>query len=386
MAMVQQQAMSEVAVTEPEKPRATAAVLALRTAVGHVEAIDLLHGWLGLSSVQRRALEALVNEIGIVSIDVETNIGALSEQFQSIAKSSQEQSVTVGDMVSAVQGVELDNAVIPLQEVAESLSSTISGLIEKILLLSSRGMSMVYSLEDLIEQLSLVEGSVSQIEKINQQTNLLALNAKIEAARAGESGRGFAVVADEVRELAKTVNSLSATIRTQISSISSRMCDSYDLIKEIVTIDTSEENLRANSRIESIMQHLVEQNMRLAAVLKKTAATSEEITEAVSSAVVRMQFQDRTKQRLENVNAALDVLVGALADLCVRTAKGVGIERIDDDIDHDWLNQMIGKTTLGEMRKRFVAHILMSKDSAQTNGDAGTLEVEAEPEQDVELF
>jgi hypothetical protein len=47
---------------------------------------------------------------------------------------------------------------------------------------------------------------------------------------------------------------------------------------------------------------------------------------------------------------------------------------------------MIGKTTLGEMRKRFVAHILMSKDSAQTNGDAGTLEVNAEPEQDVELF
>jgi methyl-accepting chemotaxis protein len=380
------QLISDVAVREREETRATAPALAVDPPMDHVDATDLLRGWLGLSSVQRRALEALVKEIRIVSDDVESNIGVLSEQFQNIAESTQKQSVAVEDMVSAIQGVAFDNEVISVQEVAESLSNTLSSVIAKILLLSSRGMSMVYSLEDLIEDVSLVEGSVTQIEKINRQTNLLALNAKIEAARAGDAGRGFSVVADEVRELAKAVNNLSATIRTQIGSISSRLCSGYELIKEIVTIDTSEENLKAHSRVESIMQHLVEQNMRLATVLKKTAATSEEITGAVSSAVVRMQFQDRTKQRLENVNAALDVLVGALADLCVRTTKGVGIERIDDNIGHEWLNQMIGKTTLGEMRKRFVEHFLMSNKSAQPADAAGTFEASGELGQDVELF
>jgi methyl-accepting chemotaxis protein len=123
------------------------------------------------------------------------------------------------------------------------------------------------------------------------------------------------VVADEVRDLAKTVNTLPATIHAQIDSISAGLVKTYDLIKEVARIDTSEENYKANSRIESVMQHLVEQNLRFAAVLKQTAATSESITQEVSSAVVRMQFQDRAKQRLENVSAGLGFqVVGRIAN------------------------------------------------------------------------
>jgi methyl-accepting chemotaxis protein len=385
MTMVQQ-AVPDVAATEPGETRTTAAVLALRPTVDHLEATDLLHGWLGLSSVQRRALEALVKEIRIVSDDVETNVVAISEQFQNIARSSQDQSATVENMVSAVQGVEIDDELIPLEQVAQSLGDTLSGLIAKIVLLSSRGVSMVYGLEDVMTEIRSVETSVGQIDKINQQTNLLALNAKIEAARAGEAGRGFAVVADEVRELAKTVNSLSATIRKQIDSISAGLLKSYELVKEIATIDTSEDNLRANSRIETMMRHVVDQNLRFATALRQTATTSDQIANDVSSAVVRMQFQDRTKQRLENVNAALDVLVGALGDLCKRTAKGVGIDHVDDDVDHEWLQQMIGRTTLGEMRKRFVAHILICGNSEPQESTTDSTQGSTPPDQDVELF
>jgi methyl-accepting chemotaxis protein len=380
MAMAQQ-VMPDVAATEPDESRSTAAVLPLRSASDRAESTELLRGWLGLSSAQRRALEALAKEIGIVSDDVEANVTVLSEQFQNIARLSQEQSATVDNLVAAVQGVELEGETIPLQQVAESLGNTLSGLIEKIVLLSSRGVSMVYGLEDLMGELSSVEGSVSQIDKINHQTNLLALNAKIEAARAGDAGRGFAVVADEVRELAKTVNTLSATIRGQINSISAGLVKTYELIKEVATIDTAEENYKANSRIESMMQHLVEQNLRFAAVLKQTAATSENITQDVSLAVVRMQFQDRAKQRLENVGAALGVLVGALGDLCTRTANGV--DHVDNDVDHEWLQEMISKTTLSEMRKRFVAHILISGEGAGIGEHPGD---DGEAEETVELF
>jgi small-conductance mechanosensitive channel len=122
------------------------------------------------------------------------------------------------------------------------------------------------------------------------------------------------VVADGVRDLAKSVNTLPATIRGQINSISAGLVKTYDLIKELTTIDTSEENYTADSRIESMMQHLVEQNLRFAAVLKQTVATSESIAQDVSSAVVRMQFQDRAKQRLENVSAGLGFqVVGPIA-------------------------------------------------------------------------
>jgi small-conductance mechanosensitive channel len=143
------------------------------------------------------------------------------------------------------------------------------------------------------------------------------------------------VVADGVRDLAKSVNTLPATIRGQINSISAGLVKTYDLIKELTTIDTSEENYTADSRIESMMQHLVEQNLRFAAVLKQTVATSESIAQDVSSAVVRMQFQDRAKQRLENVSAGLGFqVVGPIASQdCGRRPRNC--QRAPRNQEHD---------------------------------------------------
>jgi hypothetical protein len=78
MAMAQQ-VMPDVAATEPDESRSTAAVLPLRAASDRTESTELLHGWLGLSSMQRRALEALAKEIRIVSDDVEANVTGLSQ-------------------------------------------------------------------------------------------------------------------------------------------------------------------------------------------------------------------------------------------------------------------------------------------------------------------
>jgi methyl-accepting chemotaxis protein len=60
---------------------------------------------------------------------------------------------------------------------------------------------------------------VNVIRSISDQTNLLALNAAIEAARVGEAGRGFAVVADEVRQLAQRTGEATGEIESMISQV-----------------------------------------------------------------------------------------------------------------------------------------------------------------------
>jgi hypothetical protein len=51
MAMAQQ-VMPDVAATEPDESRSTAAVLPLRSASDRAESTERLHGWLGLSSLR----------------------------------------------------------------------------------------------------------------------------------------------------------------------------------------------------------------------------------------------------------------------------------------------------------------------------------------------
>ncbi|MFZ4809091.1 MAG: methyl-accepting chemotaxis protein [Hyphomicrobiaceae bacterium] len=351
------------------------------------EVADLLRRLLALSSVQRRTLVSLVNEIQIASTHMETSVEQLSNQFRNVAEATREQSSAINQLAKSVGKVEIEGEDIQLADFASSIGASLSDLIEKIVQLSSRGVSMVYALDDVLLELKSVEDSVGKIGAINELTNLLALNAKIEAARCGEAGRGFSVVADELRSLSKSVNVLAPAIKKQIDSISGGLRKSYSLLREIATLDMSEENLQANLRIRKMMAALVEQNGQLASALETNAAATEKITNQVAAAVVSMQFQDRTKQRLENVNTVLGVLSTAIETMGSEAVASGAVDRVDSDVNEAWLNQVIGQCTLGEMRARFVKGIMGDGPSGSHGSELSAPAAAATDADDgVELF
>jgi len=139
-------------------------------------------------------------------------------------------------------------------------------------------------------------------------------------------------------------------------------------------------------RIGMMVRSLVDQNARFAAGLRQTAATTDQISNDISAAIVSMQFQDRTKQRLENVSAALDVLSGTLEELREETASEVPLDQAENNnVDHAWLNRMIGQCTLGEIRKRFVERIL-TKDGSSGDWQSVAADGHGRPDQGIELF
>lgn len=339
-------AMQATAQADPRGPIADSA-----------SAVEVLQDWLGLSVLQRRALDALVGEIGIVSEHVETNVDGLSSRFQTIAATTRAQAATVQDLVTSIQSVRINGEELHLSQVASGLGDTLARLIDKITVMSSRGGAMLGSLDGVLGELSAVEASIAAVDKINRQTNLLALNAKIEAARAGDAGRAFAVVANEVRDLAQSIDALAGVIRKQIGSISGGLRSSHTMLREIAAVDMSDESLHAKARVGTVMQTLVEQNVRFAAVLQQTAETTQAITTEVSAAVVGMQFQDLAKQRLGNVGGALRALAAALEEGEVRAVR-IGAEPDEDALDRAWVERMIAGCTLYEVRTRLTNRVL----------------------------
>jgi methyl-accepting chemotaxis protein len=351
------------------------------TSTGMRAAIDILQQWLGLSVVQRNALEGLIEELDIVSGDVEANVGRLSDRFRGIVATTREQAETVQSLASSIQTVEIGHEVIPLSRVAANLGDTLSELVDKIVGISARGGAMVTSLDGVLDDLKSVETSVGQIDRINHQTNLLALNAKIEAARAGEAGRGFSVVAEEVRELAKAVNNLSSAIRGQINSISDGLVKSHAILREIAAVDMSQENLHAKDRVGMVMRCLVEQNASIAKALQHTASTTEKVTQEVSAAIVAMQFQDLTSQRLADVKSVLAGVVDALDGLYDKSTPDIA--PVASGGPQEQAERLVECCTLREVRNRLSVRLLV--------GSAATTQPEAAPHSDtggsdVELF
>jgi len=336
---------------------------------------ELLRRWLDLSELERRAFSTLVTEIGTTSSMVETATVDLSDRFRALAEASQDQLNRMTSIIDVANAVKVDGEEIPLSDVTKFVETVLVNVIETILALSKHAMNMVYALDDVAREVDKAEQSIVGIEKINRQTNLLALNATIEAHRAGEAGKTFVVVANEVRDLSRSTNQLAETIRAQIGAVADGVRQGHAILKQIATIDMST-HILAKDRLDKLMGGLNDQHQHFSEVLREAARASNNISDTVSQLVTGIQFQDRAKQHMEHVIDTLQVLERAVQELQQQVRTTVPDLSWSGGINEDWLREIVDGYRLADLRKRFVARVLLDQQAETVlDEDTGSIEL-----------
>jgi len=334
---------------------------------------EALADWLALSDVQRRALAALCEEIDGASSLVETGVVQLSDGFRALAGAARDQTERMDTVLNIAQTVSLDGETVPLETLTQELENSLIEIVDQIVGLAKRSMDMVYALDDVIRDLDAVESSIDGIERINGQTNLLALNATIEAHRAGEHGRAFSIVAGEVKALSNTTRALSTDIREQVGKVAEGVRWGHANLREVATMDLSS-HILLKHRLDDLLDALMKQNESFSEVVREAGQTSRGISDSIAALTVGIQFQDRFAQRLQNVNAALQTVAEANAQLEERTRSAAPAIRPREN-NGELIDAALDKMHMDDVRRRSVASVTgAASPSAASDGD------------DIELF
>lgn len=340
---------------------------------------DLLKGWMSLAEMQQRIIGVLVGEITQTSGFVEVEADTLSQRFQRLAVSAQQQTTRVQSLTSLAQTVEFENETFAVEDIGSLLEQTLSDVVAKILLLSRDSMSMVYALDELSANVQRVDACMTRLNQINRTTNMLALNARIEAERAGKAGDAFRIVANEVRDLSRSTDELASAMNAELKLVRDGLSAGQETLKRVATIDMSA-NIMAKDRLDVLIAALAKRSDQLSITVNEAIAESETISNTVDGMVTGIQFQDRTKQRLEHVVDTLHVVSEAIGELKTTTLAEAPQFATSTPADLAWVKKLLERYTMSEVRERFVAQVIdgeapQSSAPAGAASEVGTIEL-----------
>ena len=283
---------------------------------------------LGMSTARQQLAQSLLNADKVIagaSDDLEhlpdlTRL--LSKQLQAITVNTERSALGIMERLQVIDGViaDLMNTVKASSQEGEVMIHTgekaITSNVELIANLNQYIQKRFTEFEEdrvsinvVVQQARSMNTLVDMIKGISSQTNLLALNAAIEAARAGDVGRGFAVVADEVRKLSGETDIAVSKIEQGIGDVAKTIEDQFRHKLEKSNTDQEKAVLDNFSlHLDSMSSNYHQLIERDEILLSSLAQTSDKLSSMFMEVLAGIQFQDVTRQQIEQVQNALSRL------------------------------------------------------------------------------
>ncbi len=307
------------------------------------------------------------------TVDVETQAQKLSHLFRQLSENSEIQMDRLTDMFGQMGTITHEGQEIELLQVPKFLEESLQEMSDRLLMLSKQGVGLIYSLDEILSEMTELNSCIHEVEAINRQTRLLSLNAQIEAVRAGDSASGFQVVSGEMLSVSKRIDALSQrmlsstkTVTESIEEVISSIREEYQELSRIGALDFSTQ-IDARKSLELLVDGLVNKNQAAQDTIGGSAETSRQITDDIREVVMSMQFQDRMKQRTDAIIGALNTL----SEFMLRTPNLMADEKSCLDLAREIVNAI----TLSDVRRRFEQKLLGIESEEPVEDDGGDIEL-----------
>jgi methyl-accepting chemotaxis protein len=207
---------------------------------------------------------------------------------------------------------------------------------------------------------------ISEIAEVAERTNILALNASIEAARAGAAGRSFAVVAREVRALSNRSTELAARIESDVHATLKAIQDRFHEL--LSRSESAQRQVQAELADEfaTLTEHLAQLMETQDSTIQNVQRRGEEVAALVIGLLASLQFQDVTRQQVEQVVGVLRAIDQHNNDLGRFLISDNGPESVPDI--RPFLEEMYGTYVMDSQRTMHAASTSAGEQGAMAAG------------------
>jgi hypothetical protein len=166
--------------------------------------------------------------------------------------------------------------------------------------------------EELIQR---VTELVTEITDIADRSKVISISLSIEAAKIGQAGAPFKVIAGELRKLNTTTfeaSSKVSNIMEDFARFQKRQVEGWQQAVIQNTTEAAQSSYETEGTIESLVLAIETIRVVFDRLIEKTIASES----AMSRILEHLQFQDITRQQIENVDQILGELLSFTRDQC----------------------------------------------------------------------
>ena len=155
----------------------------------------------------------------------------------------------------------------------------------------------------------LIDELLDELRSMALRIGRLALDSSVAAGESGRQRGHLVELTDSIREIRDQTHGLTRTVRKTLEMIGDELASIYKVINNAART-AKESALRVKADMAQLNLSMIDKTREVEDSLAKINGLGEAIQKDVNSAIIAMQFQDITQQKLENMrgNILVDVM------------------------------------------------------------------------------
>lgn len=272
-----------------------------------------LNRWGGTSKTSSDMTADAKVGMGEVISQTENAVLALTMSFRGITMKTRQQMEAAMSLLrrNSTELTASEGAWLSLPDYIRAYETQLQEVIDSMIKFSSASDEMLTHQGKIREQSIIIDELLDELRSMAIRIGRLALDSSIAAGESGRNREMLVKLTDSIRETSDGARDMTRSVRESLEKIRDELVVTYKIINKAADI-AKESARRAKADVSQLNVTMFEKTKEVEVSLGKINSLGQEIQQDVNNAIIAMQFQDITQQKLEYMRGGIltDVMRG----------------------------------------------------------------------------